>query len=329
MLLNRDVALVGDVAVLVPYRRQHVGTYHGWMQDERLLEATASERLSLQEEYDMQRSWRDDPDKCTFIVLAREDCVAGPDDVAVVDDDIDEPRRPNETMPQPPPAVDDGAGARCSAGSDDNDDDEGTPPNGDDGVVVPRLGADDDFVEENLGAMAGDVNLFLSLVDREDGDDADGEGRRGPTSTPPRGGGSSASEVQAEVDIMIAEERYRGRGLGFEATCLAMLWGANRLNVTRYFCKISETNDASLSLFERKLGFSKCGYAACFGEVEMELRAASTEEMVQAITDLLLAFRRRRGGDGGGGGGGDATASADETTTPVVEPVVREFRIGS
>lgn len=43
-------------------------TYSEWMSDEAIREATASERLTLAEEYDMQKSWREDPDKLTFIL---------------------------------------------------------------------------------------------------------------------------------------------------------------------------------------------------------------------------------------------------------------------
>jgi RimJ/RimL family protein N-acetyltransferase len=54
--------------LLVPYAPHHVPTYHAWMQDADLQAATASEPLTLPEEYAMQQSWRTDNDKLTFIV---------------------------------------------------------------------------------------------------------------------------------------------------------------------------------------------------------------------------------------------------------------------
>ena len=55
--------------MLAPYRRHFVKRYHEWMQDDKLLESTCSEKLTLEEEYKMQESWRDDEKKCTFIML--------------------------------------------------------------------------------------------------------------------------------------------------------------------------------------------------------------------------------------------------------------------
>lgn len=52
---------VGEKVVLVPYLREHVPRYHEWMQDPALLEATASEPLSLAQEFDVHRSWTLDP----------------------------------------------------------------------------------------------------------------------------------------------------------------------------------------------------------------------------------------------------------------------------
>ncbi|KAI5981951.1 GNAT domain-containing protein [Pisolithus albus] len=67
-----DAVIRGDKVVLVPYREEHVEKYHQWMSDPRLLRLTASEPLTLAEEYEMQKKWRDDPDKLTFIILAVE-----------------------------------------------------------------------------------------------------------------------------------------------------------------------------------------------------------------------------------------------------------------
>lgn len=69
MKSNWEIVVHGSAIVLVPYRRHFVERYHNWMQDDTLLESTCSEKLTLEQEYDMQESWRDDEEKCTFIIL--------------------------------------------------------------------------------------------------------------------------------------------------------------------------------------------------------------------------------------------------------------------
>ncbi|XP_062072468.1 alpha/beta-tubulin-N-acetyltransferase 9 isoform X2 [Lepus europaeus] len=78
MRLNQNTLLLGKKVALVPYTPEHVPRYHEWMQSEELQRLTASEPLSLEQEYAMQRSWREDADKCTFIVLDAERWQAQP-----------------------------------------------------------------------------------------------------------------------------------------------------------------------------------------------------------------------------------------------------------
>ncbi|CAG8983373.1 hypothetical protein HYALB_00000540 [Hymenoscyphus albidus] len=67
MKVNETVAVSTSRILLVPYEASHVTTYHEWMQDEKIQEYTASEPLSLPEEYAMQANWRTSHDKLTFI----------------------------------------------------------------------------------------------------------------------------------------------------------------------------------------------------------------------------------------------------------------------
>ncbi|KAL2068738.1 hypothetical protein VTL71DRAFT_15076 [Oculimacula yallundae] len=67
MLFNEKTAISTPKILLVPYEASHVLKYHEWMQDEKIQAETASEPLTLEEEYSMQKSWRTDVDKLTFI----------------------------------------------------------------------------------------------------------------------------------------------------------------------------------------------------------------------------------------------------------------------
>ncbi|XP_046383073.1 N-acetyltransferase 9-like protein [Ischnura elegans] len=69
MRQNSRLMLVGQSVMLLPYKRHMVPKYHEWMKSPDLLQLTASEPLSLEEEYEMQIKWQEDDDKCTFIVL--------------------------------------------------------------------------------------------------------------------------------------------------------------------------------------------------------------------------------------------------------------------
>ncbi|KAK7850657.1 n-acetyltransferase 9-like protein [Quercus suber] len=69
---KKRVSLEGKKVIMVPYMEAHVPKYHEWMQDPALLQATASEPLTLQQEFQMQLTWTQDPNKQTFIVLDRE-----------------------------------------------------------------------------------------------------------------------------------------------------------------------------------------------------------------------------------------------------------------
>uniref|UniRef100_A0A8D0L7D4 Alpha/beta-tubulin-N-acetyltransferase 9 n=1 Tax=Sphenodon punctatus TaxID=8508 RepID=A0A8D0L7D4_SPHPU len=88
MRINQNTVLQGKRVTLVPYTSAHVPRYHEWMKSEELQRLTASEPLSLAQEYEMQRSWREDADKCTFIVLdtARWSGQAGVEEECMVGD---------------------------------------------------------------------------------------------------------------------------------------------------------------------------------------------------------------------------------------------------
>lgn len=62
MRANENTKIVSGRVVLVPYREEHVAKYHEWMASAELQELTASEPLTLEEEYAMQKKWQVEDD---------------------------------------------------------------------------------------------------------------------------------------------------------------------------------------------------------------------------------------------------------------------------
>ncbi|XP_049419074.1 N-acetyltransferase 9 [Epinephelus fuscoguttatus] len=175
MKINENTLLEGHRVVLVPYNAEHVPRYHEWMKSPQLQQLTASEPLTLEQEYDMQKSWREDDDKCTFIILDK------------------------------------------------------------------KQWADSSVDQEQC--MVGDVNIFLT----------------DPTDL-----------SLAELEIMIAEPSYRGRGIGKEVTCMMMSYGVTKLGVKKFEVKIGLDNEVSIAMF-KKLHFQEVSVCKVFKEVTLEM----------------------------------------------------------
>lgn len=82
--------------------------------------------------------------------------------------------------------------------------------------------------------MAGDINGFIYPA--EDSDDI--------------------NEKYLEISVMIAEKKFRERGLAREAVSLIILYVNIKLSVTNFIAKINSDNSTSISLF-KKLYFIK------------------------------------------------------------------------
>ncbi|MED6221878.1 hypothetical protein PIB30_059012 [Stylosanthes scabra] len=195
-----NVSLEGHKVILVPYMESHVPKYHSWMQDPSLLQATGSEPLSLDQEYQMQLSWSQDLNKETFIVLDKD-------------------------------------------------------------LVVEDFSHGEPHVE----AMVGDVNIFMNDLD---------------------------NPHMAEIEIMIAEPKSRGKGLGKESVLLMMAFSIESLGINVFRVKIGESNEASLNMF-KKLGFVQTSYSNIFHEVTLEWKVSElkTEEMMIGLSATMIKHK--------------------------------------
>ena len=70
----------------------------------------------------------------------------------------------------------------------------------------------------------------------------------------------------AEIEVMIAIEKFRCKGLAHEAVCCLMSFAIDSLFVTKFIAKISESNIKSLNLFRNRLKFKDESYSSAFKE---------------------------------------------------------------
>lgn len=88
MKLNQYIKIIGSKIILVSYKKEHVPKYNEWMKNEELLRLTASDPLTLQEEYVMQQTWLNDDNKCTFIILSKDSFESSHDEVESMVGDV-------------------------------------------------------------------------------------------------------------------------------------------------------------------------------------------------------------------------------------------------
>lgn len=96
--------------------------------------------------------------------------------------------------------------------------------------------------------MVGDVNIFVS----------DGIG---------------------ELEVMIAESRWRGKGLGREAIQMMLKYAIEVIGLQKFQVKISDDNTASIALFQ-KLGFDIVSHSNVFCEQTLTSNVKNLKKIV-------------------------------------------------
>ncbi|KAI1351812.1 acetyltransferase domain-containing protein [Xylaria sp. FL0043] len=245
MRVNEDLAISTSRILLVPYDAHHVQRYHQWMQDEDLREATASDLLTLEEEYENQQSWRTAHDKLTFIVCQPATLTS----TSAVTSEVD-------------------ADAAIFAGEDDAearmvgdvnlfltpDDDE------------EEEGEDQDHVSDEDKGEKG------ANSERKERSDVKGEIDIMIASPEHRRKGCGEAAVRAFLRFLV---RHHGAileeyGAGSSASSVKSSSIVRNVRLKRLVAKINADNAGSIRLFE-KVGFHRHGQPNYFNEVTMVL----------------------------------------------------------
>lgn len=279
LMINDGVYVDCPTLRLLPYLPHHVSQYHVWMSEPSLLTATESDPLSLEEERENQISWLLSHDKLTFILLAPLSSETSYPTI------ITRAAASSPAVRPPPPSVDDVAGLRRLEErspvvriAEDYIHVHSPAANSDDGLpllwrYVPHatkaLFGGTSKASEDAScafAMIGDCNLFL--LPEDDCEHAEDEWDPAPPQTP-QPAAFKPHRRTFEVEVMIAEERFRRRGLAETAVRLLMQYALAILGATDFVAKILDTNVASLALFQEKLGFLEKKRVPVFHEVHL------------------------------------------------------------
>jgi len=73
----------------------------------------------------------------------------------------------------------------------------------------------------------------------------------------------------AELEVMVAEEQSRHKGIAREALLLLMSFLRDAYHIHHFVAKIGATNIASLTLFQQHLHFTIKEYIEAFDEYEL------------------------------------------------------------
>ncbi|XP_050208222.1 uncharacterized protein LOC126657560 [Mercurialis annua] len=130
-------------------------------------------------------------------------------------------------------------------------------------IVLDKEFVDGEFVhgDSHVEAMIGDVNIYMNDLD---------------------------DPQMAEIEIMIAEPKSRGKGLGKESVLMMMAYAIQDLGIHVFRAKIGESNSSSLHLF-RKLGFEEASHSEIFKEVTLELPVTKSkhEELLKLVNYVV------------------------------------------
>ncbi|KAI1853792.1 hypothetical protein JX265_003874 [Neoarthrinium moseri] len=208
------LAISTPKVLLVPYDAYHVPKYHAWMEDAAIREATASDRLTLEEEFENQDSWRTSADKLTFIVC-KPLLTPQPDSPIVAGEADGEPRMVGDINLFLTPWEDDA-----------EDDDEGEGDDGDTAKTAPVevdrpaaaycVGEVDimiaDAADRGRGTGKAAVSAFLWFIKRN----ADAILAEYAADTGQEGGGLRMKALVARIKATNEGSIALFKGLGFE-----------------------------------------------------------------------------------------------------------------